>query len=96
MAAIVAELLNLVQELFSQGEKDRERIRYLEGELEKKKRGKKGSGSDADADTGSGKSGAKAKDHSSEERRNAVRAKPPALATGRTSPNDADARARPI
>ena len=45
LAAIVEELLNFVQELFSQGEKDRERIRYLEGELEKKKRGKKASGS---------------------------------------------------
>ena len=81
LAAVVEELLNLVQELFSQGEKDRERIRYLEGELEKKKRGKKGSGSDDDADTGSGKSGAK--DHSSEERR---KGKTPGAGDGQNKP----------
>jgi len=87
LAAIVQELLNIVQELFSQGEKARERIRYLEGELEKKKRGKNASGSDAhsdansDANAGSGKSGTK--DHSSEERR---KGKTPGAGDGQNKP----------
>jgi hypothetical protein len=86
LAAIVEELLNLVQELFSQGEKARERIRYLEGELEKKKRGKKRSESDTDADgDGDGDAGkSEAKDHSSEERR---KGKTPGAGDGQNKPS---------